>query len=276
MEELSAAGNDEGAKSVAKSFAKFVDRIGKQKGPTNWPLQVWLAQANYAIAVQELPNKQEPGTPTMLSPMSKLYFTRARDGYQQLVKESVANPKLPPSKAALANAKMQLAESFRALGQYQEALDMFSEVLFERETSLEVQRAAALAFQERGQKDDPKWFAQAILGGYKLKTTGKNRVWGWQKISELAQGPGRKDTTFRDAFFEARLNIAKCRYLTAMKMDGDARRQELSRAEHDIQSIAILYPELGGEKWKPQFDELLKSIKREMTKAVEPAAPNNS
>src|SRR4029078_3467665 len=135
--------------------------------------------------------------------------------------------------------RIRRAECYRALGQYQESLDTFSEVLFERESSLEVQRAAALTFQDRAQKEGPKWFEQAILGGYKLKTTGKNRVWGWQKISTLAQSR-RKDTTFRDAFFEARLNIAKCRYLTAMKMNGDARTQELQRADHDIQSIAIL------------------------------------
>jgi hypothetical protein len=268
MEELGEANDDEGAKRVAKSLAKLVERVGKQQGPTNWPLQMWLAQTNYAIAVRELPSaKKDDGTPTALSPTSKIYFTRARDSYQQLIKESVANPKLLPNKPSLLAAKMQLAECCRALGQYQESLDMFSEVLFEREASLDVQRAAALTFQERGQKEDPKWLAQAILGGYKLKTTGKNRIWGWQKISELAQGPGRKDKTFRDAFFEARLNIARCRYLTAMKMNGDERRQELKRAEHDIQSIAILYPDLGGDKWKTQFDELLKSIKHEAAKA---------
>lgn len=266
MEELHDAGNDGEAKRVAGAFAKFVERISNQQGTASWPTRVWLAQANYAIATQQLPvSQQQAGTPTVLSPSAKTYFTKARDAYQQVTKEAAINPKLAPSSSAVLAAKIQLAECYRALGQYQQALDTFSEVLFEKETSLAVQRAAALTFQERGQREDPKWFEQAIHGGYKLKTTGQNRMWGWQKLSQIAQHASRTDDKFRDAFFEARLNIARCRYLAAMKQNGDARQQDLIRAKENIQSTAQLYPELGGERWKSQFDELRKSIQREET-----------
>src|SRR6185295_12178972 len=101
MEEMRDAGNDEEAKRIAKSFAKFVDRIGKQQ-EANWPMRVWLAQANYAIAVQEAPvARQEAGTPMVLNPAAKSYFTKARDGYKQLIKEATTNPQLAPNKGAL-------------------------------------------------------------------------------------------------------------------------------------------------------------------------------
>jgi hypothetical protein len=35
------------------------------------------------------------------------------------------------------------------------------------------------------------------------------------------------------------------------------------KAKQSIQSLAQLYPKLGGEQWKPQFDRLLKDIQRE-------------
>lgn len=264
MEELHDAGKEQEAKRVAATFAKFVERIGKQQDTANWPTRVWLAQANYAIAVEEAPvAQQKAGTPTILNPSAKIYFTKARDAYQQLTKEAAVNPKLAPSASAVLAAKIQLGECYRALGQYQQALDTFSEVLFEKETSLAVQRAAALTFQERAQREDSKWFEEAIHGGYKLKTTGQNRIWGWVKIAQVAQRASRTNEQFRDAFYEARLNIARCRYLAAMKQSGDARRQDLVKAKQDIQTIAQLYPDLGGERWKGQYDELLKNIKRE-------------
>ncbi|HEX4414042.1 MAG TPA: hypothetical protein VH107_10475, partial [Lacipirellulaceae bacterium] len=139
-------------------------------------------------------------------------------------------------------------------------LDTFNDILKEKETSLAVQRAAALAYQDRGQHDDAKYFENAIHGGYAVKSTSQNRIWGWLKIAQVAAQAARQDVKFKDAFYEARLNVSRCRYLSAMKQVGDARRQELTKAKQTIQSVAQLYPDLGGDKWKPQFDQLLKDI----------------
>ena len=49
----------------------------------------------------------------------------------------------------------------------------------------------------------------------------------------------------------------------AMKKDGDARRDDLSNAKQGIQSLARIYPDFGGEKWKPLFEGLLKDIQRD-------------
>src|SRR5262249_21979420 len=152
----------------------------------------------------------------------------------------------------------QFAECLRELGQFDQALETYSAVLQDRETTLAVQRAAALAYQQHGQAGGAEWFERAIFGGYKLETTGENRVWGWLKISQVADKAAKTHPKFRDTFFEARLNIARCRYLAAVQQEGDARKQSLSSAKQNIQTITLAYPDMGGPKWKAEFDELAK------------------
>jgi hypothetical protein len=132
--------------------------------------------------------------------------------------------------------------------------------LKDKESSLAVQRAAAYTYQEWGQAADAKWLENAIRGGYQLRSTGQNRIWGWLKISQVAARAARGDEKYRDTFYEARANIARCRYLAAMKQSGDYRKQDLAKAKQSIQSLAQLYPELGGERWHGEFDSLLKQI----------------
>jgi hypothetical protein len=65
---------------------------------------------------------------------------------------------------------------------------------------------------------------------------------------------------YLDAFFEARFNMARCRYLYAMQQEAAGRQQNLAQAKLSIHSVARLYPELGGPKWKGEFDALMKQI----------------
>jgi tetratricopeptide (TPR) repeat protein len=261
IEDLKAAGKEEEAKRVGTAFARFIDRISAQQGTANWATRVWLAQTYYAMASEHKPDEKE-GAPKPLGAVARAYFSKSRDVYQKLIKEAANDPKFPPSDAAVLAAKMQLGECYRALGQFDKALDSFSEILKEKEASLAVQRAAATTYEERGKHEDAKWFENAIHGGNKAKPDGQNLIWGWVKISTVAAKAARADKTFRDAFFEARLNIARCRYEAAMKKEGNARRDDLSNAKQGIQSLARIYPDFGGERWKPQFDGLLKDIQR--------------
>jgi tetratricopeptide (TPR) repeat protein len=267
MEELRAAGKQFEANRVAAAFAKFLDKIRAQEGEANWPTRIWLAQTYYSMGTEQLGTSRPPGavapTGEALSKAGRDYVTKARDAYQQLLTEISKDPKLAPSDTAALAVKMQLGECYRALGEYDKSLDSFYDILKEKETSLAVQRAAALAYQDRGRHDDAKYFENAIHGGYVVKATGQNRIWGWLKISQVAGQAAKQDEKFNDAFYEARLNISRCRYFAAMKQTGNARRQDLIKAKQTIQSVAQLYPELGGDKWKPQFEQLLKDIERE-------------
>jgi cellulose synthase operon protein C len=266
IEDLRANGQEEEATRVAGSIAKFLDRISVQQGTANWPTRVWLAQTYYAMASdrqKSLPSGTETST-APLTASARTYFTKARDTYQQLLKEAAENPKLPPSENAVLAAKIKLGECYHALGQYSLALDTFFDVLKEKETTLEVQRSAALAYQERGEREDPKFFESAIRGGYKSPKTNKNVVWGWLKISQAVTRGARTNEKFRDAFYESWFNIARCRYMAGMKKLGDARREDLTKAKDNIQTLSLSYPDMGGEKWKPQFEQLKKLIEAAM------------
>jgi hypothetical protein len=191
---------------------------------------------------------------------AKVYLTKAREAYRQLIAAAQQNGGFAPNATAVLVAQVQLGECQRALGDYEEALRTFSAVLREKEASLAVQCAAAYTYQERGQAGEARWLEHAIHGGHRLRSTGENRIWGWLKISQVAARAARTNEKYRDTFYEARLNVARCRYLAAMKASGAERERDLARAAQSIQSVAQLYPSLGGEKWRRQFDDLLKEI----------------
>jgi predicted secreted protein len=45
-----------------------------------------------------------------------------------------------------------------------------------------------------------------------------------------------------------------------MKKSGEARQQDLAKAKQSIQSFAQLYPDMGGDRWRGEFQALLKQI----------------
>jgi hypothetical protein len=263
IEDLRNAGKQKDATRVSNSFAKLLDRIKPPEGDTSWPTRAWLAQMYYTVGSSDPSARRSGSDPEHLSKQAKDYLTKSRDAYQGLLEEVSKNPKFAPSEGAVLAAKLQLGEAFRALGQYDKALDTFYEILQKKEMSLEVQRAAAMAYQERGQNEDYKYFDSAVRGGYKPTGGDHNLVWGWGKISQVTAQAGKKKPEFMEAFYEARLNITKCRYLAAMKQKDDARKDELAKAMQSIHSFSLLYPELGGPRWKPEFEQLRKDIESE-------------
>jgi hypothetical protein len=243
-----------------------LEKIAARQAQAKWPIRVWVAQTYYEMAGL---GAASDGSIPRLSETARRYLAKSRDAYRQLLADAASNPKLAPSENSILAAKMQLGEAYRALGEYKRALDAFSDILEEKESSLSVQCAAAYTYQQRGQAEGASWLERAIHGGYKLRSTGQNRIWGWIKISQVAARAARANAKYRDTFYEARANIARCRYLAAMSQGGDARARDLAKAKQSIQSLAQLYPDLGGAKWRGEFDALLKQIQ---TAAGEPAA----
>jgi hypothetical protein len=255
LAELREAGRGAEGARISAAFGQFLEKIAARQGEADWPTRMWIAQTYFEMADVD----RRPGTamPARLSDAARSYVTRSRDVYRQLLDDAATHSDLAPSGNAVLAAKMQLGECYRALGQYQQALDTFSEVLREKESSLSAQRAAAYTYQQRGQVEGADWLERAIHGGYKVRSSGRNRIWGWLKISQVAARAGEKH---RDAFYEARANIARCRYLAAMKRSGPQRQQDLAKAKQGIQSLAQLYPELGSQRWRSEFDTILKQI----------------
>jgi hypothetical protein len=279
VDDLLAAGQRKEADRVTTAIAQFLDQIRTSDAEINWPTRAWLAQTYYnlgtnkragsragyprgAAADGRTPDEvKSPSTRPAKGP-AREYLLKARDAYQQMLAAVAKNPKYAPNVTAVLAAKMQLGECLHALGEYEPALSTFSSILKEKETSLTVQQAAAYTYQSRGLAEGPQWFERAIHGGHKLRSTGQNRIWGWLKISQVAARAARSNPKYRDIFFEARLNVARCRYLTALKTTGAAQQQHLAKAKQGIQSMVQLYPQMGGEPWRSEFDTLLKEIQK--------------
>jgi hypothetical protein len=253
---------------LTNAVAQFLERIESRGGDANWPTRVWLAQTYYDLGagtragLSTAPPTSAQAGITPASGTARDFYVKSRDAYKRVLTSAAQDPAIAPNETAVLAAKVQLAECHRALGEFQQALDIYSSILKERESSLTVQCAAAYAYQDRGQFEDAKWFERAIGGGYQVRESGQNRIWGWAKISQVAARATRADAKYKDTFFEARLNIARCRYLAAMKSANDARQQYLAKAKQSIVSLQQLYPDLGGERWNEEFQTLLAQIQK--------------
>ncbi|MGD9635834.1 MAG: hypothetical protein AB7G28_21465 [Pirellulales bacterium] len=250
------AGQTDEVARLSGSFGKFLDQVSRSQQNGSWATRYWIAQAYFSLG-QIL--RAAPSPPTE----SKNYFTKARDAFARLADEAEKNPAaLPTPVARLAVAK-QLGECYRELGEYQKALDAFSDVLADQEAQLTVQQAAAEAYQRWGTSGGgvPK-LERAIFGGYQLRATGKNRIWGWLKLAQVAERAARSDSKYEDVFFEARLEAARCRYLIGTKSEGAEREKNFTTAKQSIRSMLQLYPDLGGDRWREAYENLLKQIQK--------------
>src|SRR5438477_7633011 len=129
---------------------------------------------------------------------------------------------------------------------------------------LPAQVEAAKLYQDWGGtgKGQEENYVRAIVGARPDKDkNNKNTLWGWGEIAaRTANNP-----QFREQFYDARYNLALCRYNYALAQAEAAKKKEqLQRAKSDIAITAGLYPDLGGEDKKKQFDNLLKNIQKSL------------
>ena len=254
---LQEAGQTTDVARLSGTLGEFLDHVSQGQPDTSWATRYWIAQTYYTMGAS-----LRSGTPAGKQASAR-YFTKARDAFAKLAAEAEQDPSsLPSPLAGLAIAK-QLGECDRELGNYQQALDAFSKVLADRESQLSVQQAAARTYQQWGEAGGGAGkLERAIYGGYKLRSTGKNRIWGWLKLALVAESAARSNPKFADAFYEARLEAARCRYLVGTKSTGAEQQKDFATAKQSIRSMLQLYPELGGEHWKSQYEDLLKQIQQ--------------
>jgi len=256
IQQLRDAGRDAEAARVSGAFAEFLDQIGARQQGGSWATRHWMAHTYYTMAANLR------ATSAGNTGQARDYLTKARDISRTLLADTGQDPHLAPSPTALLAVHKLLGDCYRELGEFKPALDMFSAVLKEQEAQLSVQQAAAQTYQAWGVAADPKWLERAIYGGYKLRSTGKNRIWGWLRLAQVAEQAARSNPAYRDAFFEARLEAARCRYLVGRKTAGNERKQHFDTALQSIRSLEQLYPDLGGPRWRGEFDRLLENIQR--------------
>jgi hypothetical protein len=110
----------------------------------------------------------------------------------------------------------------------------------------------AYSYQDRGD-ENPRWYKLAILGSRKHE-----QFWGWGQLANRVAN----NKAYRGTFHEARYNLAQCRMKYALAHEGEEKNEWLQKAENDILVVARLFPEMGGDEWRPKYDKLLKDIQQ--------------
>ncbi len=258
VEALQAAGKRADAQRVSEAFAEFIARIGdaSTQDGGDWTMQQWMAQT-YLKLGEGLADKRG-GDPAK----ANQFFQRARDGFQSLLDRAAKDPAAAPSPNSVLAVRMQLGNSQLQLGKHQEAIDTFAALLQEREMMLDVQKAAAYVFQEWGATGDSAQLTSAIRGAIPSEETGKNVIWGWNKLAAVSGKAARKQPKYRDLFFESWLNVATSRYLLGMQSSGAKQAKQFGSARNTILLLSRQYSDLGGAERRGQFDALLKKIQQ--------------
>ncbi|RPH79829.1 MAG: hypothetical protein EHM77_05540 [Planctomycetaceae bacterium] len=170
-----------------------------------------------------------------------------------------------------ATLKFQLGRAFRLSGEYKKAIDLFDEILKTSPMMLDTQIEAARAYEQWAGTLEPRFatksYESALLGARPGQDK-KNVIWGWGKISKLISGKAE----FRDAFFEARYHVARCRFMMGKTSQNN---KLMEQAVADVQQVAALYPELGGPDRRLDFDILMKEVQKTLGKKADglPALP---
>ena len=252
LKRLRQENKNEEAEKVAQGFEVFLTRISnREKGNTFSSLN-WVAETFFNLGGSLDPDGQE--TPEK----AQDYYKRAAATYLAILTRIKDDEKgeFAPAGAA-ASIQVRLAVCLRALDEHAKAMKLLVNILKEREQRVDVQIEAARTYQDwaklQGKCD---YYNFAIKGGN--KENGRSLVWGWGGIARRV-APYEK---YLSTFHEARYNLALCRLKYAQCQQGAEKEETLKMAEKDITSTHLLYPEMGGDEWKPKYDALLKNIQR--------------
>ena len=219
---------------------------GGKAADTFFRLQ-WVAESYFGIGAGLDPGGAKP------SPEAEKQYRRAARSYRALLARCEAEAKFAPTAEAVTAVRVRLARCLRRLGQYREALSLLLSVLKEHTTMVDAQAEAAYTYQAWGD-EKPECVDIAIQGSKQYR-----EIWGWGELSRRVESAAQ----FQDMFFEARYNLALCRFRQARaKSDPGESDRLLQTAENEILVLRRLYPDMGGRPWQDKYDDLLRQIRK--------------
>ena len=254
------------ASAILDGFERFLDAVAARGSGVQ--SRLWVASTYFELGSAGLGDGDASGIGVVV-PRSKAdtYLARAASSYEALLTAADADTKrYEPS------IRFKLAELYGAIGSFDDALDNMAWILGDasRVNWVDGQFAAARILQQAGEAADDAATANALLTAAIVgRSDGPARFWGWgglaNRLSRKAVVPTGADEEARKAagqFFQARLELARCRVAIAEKTP-TGRDEAFAKAERDITVTYRLYPELGGREMRKAFDSLLKQIQKE-------------
>lgn len=242
------------ADKILGGFEKFLERVGNRDQKIT--SQMWVAATYLALGsgqgVGKVVSKERAGG----------YLGKAAELYEKLLAKG--GEEIAKFESAI---RLKSADIHRERGKWEEALVHLEWILGDpaRQNFTNVQVQAAELLQAAGENaDDAAQAADYLKQAIQGRKKGEAKIWGWAAMANrLARqafaGNDEKALKGQELFFDARYNVAHCRFERA-KLPGQERAKLLDMATNDIAVTFKLYPGLGGEAMKKRFDDLLRQI----------------
>jgi cellulose synthase operon protein C len=269
LDEMKRNGDTDKLNSTAQAFEKFLSKIAERENTLDYRTLNWIAATYESLAhgLAETGSDSPQSSPAditstrieKLSPEAKDDMQQAAKAYEAILSRAKDYADFAPADK-LPAIQRRLALDYRSLGDFDKATAMFVEILKDKPTLLPVQIEAAYTYQLHGQSD-PDYYVGAILGGRGPAQI----IWGWNQIAQKTA----RNEHFRDVFHEARYNMALCRVeFSATRTNPEEKRKLLELAKGTIRETERYESTLGGEKWKPQYEKLLREIQTDLNQPV--------
>lgn len=255
--------NLEALKAAAKGFAFFLGQIENAGdafvGDSKFQNLNWVSE-NYFRLGSDLVTQTTVSNEDRAA--AKEYFSKSAALDDKLA------PLTKPDSDAQLIVKLRKARAMRRAGNFVEAIGSLTDVLRGRRNLMEAQMEAAETYMDRAATNkEPNIYTLAVNGG-RPDEKGDNIIWGWHRIAKTMQGaPPFADVNdashkeFVKLFHQARYNVAWCAYMQGMAQTSkDERDKHLKQADYAITITEQYTPDMGGEDWKPKYDELKKKV----------------
>jgi hypothetical protein len=244
----------ERAAALLAGFEAFLDRVAERDEKVS--SQMWVGSTYHALAAGEAAGGAVPQA------QREKYLDKAAKVYEKLLAGGGAElGRFEPT------LRLKIASIYQERSQWDEARKHVDWFLTDatRQNMIDVQIEAAKLAQAAGQASGDaaqaaRLFREAVSGD----KAGGRVAWGWGGIAnklvrQAFSGGDERAQRAQAQFFDARLNLARCRLAWADK-DAANRDKLLELATNDIAITYKLYPSLGGEAMRQKFDALLREI----------------
>ena len=259
--------------ALAQGYEAFLSEVSEASDDFN--IKNWVAETLNGLG-------QSFDTADKLTPDARKYYEKSMSTLTAIITKADSDKSwlhADEKKAAgyLVKLQLRLARMQRQLRYFGKAVDSFSEILDGNQMMLEVQVEAARTYQQwaaYGQDKDGRpgkdkagkliysrrLYVSAILGTRKGEDD-KNIVWGWNRIASVTT---RFQPKYNEILFDARFNLAQCRYSYALSKVGSDKTKYLNYAKQEMLNTFKVYPSMGGEQLKARSNLLLKKIQEDL------------
>nr|MCU0721815.1 hypothetical protein [Pirellula sp.] len=196
-----------------------------------------------------------------LSEQSRSLMVVAEQAYAKIA--SASDDELKAANRNPLETRIRLAMSKTGAGKCEEANKLYLDLLNQSPKNLTIQMEAARNLQAWSGGRDAELLKKA-WAGTERNARNENIVWGWNKIAQITGG---RINDFRDAYFEARYNLALCIRLEGLASPTpDTRLKQLNKGLEVIRGTRLLQPDFGTPEFKQKFELLETEIKQDLNR----------